>query len=278
MKYSKKSFVLINGFDRSGTSAISRTLGSHQETEIIMQPFNSGFIRRKMYEIFGQSASAEIDEATRFFRDLKNEKINNDLINSHWHYRYSSTEEFVPDKMHIIKTTINHFAQLWMKENFPEIDVWGIWRKPKEIVNSIMSNNFYGEWYENGIYSIRGAVESVQFLRNNYLQFMDFLDSDSKRVAFLLAVRTHFFLVYLDKDKLIDYGSFRMDANRSLDYFCKFYGLTKMNFNKFSKNDLNITGKSFNSKNKFKFSNSDNGFMDSIFKHINSLKKEKFLV
>ena len=271
------NFVILNGFDRSGTSAISKTLSYHPKTELIMQPFNSGFIRKKMYEVFGDIESKEVEEARIFFNNLLEKKINNELIKSEWHFKFSSTQNYVPEKLHIIKTTINHLAQKWMKENFLDIHVWGIWREPKEIVSSIMQNNFYNEWYKEAVISLKKTIRSVDFLKENYFHLIEFLDTDVKRTSFLIAVRTHFFLYYLDSDKLIDYSIFVKDANRGLQFFCDFYKLNDFDFNKYSKNDLNIVGKSYKSSRKFFFSESELAFMNTIFKNINNLKKEKFI-
>ena len=135
-------FLIINGFDRSGTSAITRLLATHPKVELIMQPFNSGFIRKKMYSILEETDECRPEHV--FFKALKNNEIKNELIDSYWHYEHSTTQHFKDGQLHIIKTTINHFTQKWMNENYPEIDVWGIWRDPKDIVDSIIRNKFYG--------------------------------------------------------------------------------------------------------------------------------------
>lgn len=270
------SFIILNGFDRSGTSAISRTLASHSKAELIMQPFNSGFLRKRMYDEFGIENYEEVEQAKIFFNDLRENKLNNDLINSHWYYKESSTLEYIPKKLHIIKTTINHLAQKWMKDNYSDIDVWGIWRDPKEIVSSIMNNGFYGKWYNEGINSIRKTVESVDFLNQYYMHFFERLDTDVKRTSFLLAVRTHFFLNFLDEDKLIDYAIFKNDADHGLERFVNYYNLNNYNFNEYSKKDLNLIGRHFLNREKFSFSRNDHKFMNEIFEHINRFKRNKF--
>lgn len=57
--------------------------------------------------------------------------LRNDLIKSHWYFEYSTTTVYKENQLHLIKTTINHLFQKWMKLNFPDIEVWGIWRIPK---------------------------------------------------------------------------------------------------------------------------------------------------
>src|SRR5690606_25631938 len=127
---------ILNGFDRSGTSAISRLLAFHPQIELIMEPFNSAFIRDKMYQSLDENDRTRPEH--HFFTDLSNNLLINDLIKYHWHKKYSSTYAYKEGKLHIIKTTINHFAQKWMADNFSQIDVWGIWREPHDIVDSII--------------------------------------------------------------------------------------------------------------------------------------------
>ena len=267
------NFVIINGFDRSGTSAISRTLASHHEIELIMQPFNSGFIKERMYEVF--SEQDEESEAHRFFKALENNRLENDIIKSHWHLKYSTTHQFIPGKLHLIKTTINHFAQRWMKDCFPSIDVWGIWREPKDIVSSIIRNGFFGQWYSNGINQIATTLEEVPFLRDHYLTFAKELETDVQKTAFLIAVRTHFFLEYLDSDKLLVYEDFKNDPSH-LTKFKNFYGQESLNFKEIAKIDLNITGHSMLKNTGYKFSAIELDFMEKIFVPIRKLKAQKF--
>jgi hypothetical protein len=268
-------FVIINGFDRSGTSAISRTIASHLETELIMQPFNSGFIRREMYKVLDEEDKCS--EVFRFFSDLEKNRLNNELIKSHWHFEHSSTLEFVPGKLHVIKTTINHLAQRWMKHNFPSIDVWGIWREPIDVVASIIRNGFYGEWYVNGIAEILPTIEKEEFLREVYWSFTDELNSEVKKTAFLLAVRSHFFMKYLDADKLLVYEEFRNNPSY-LNMFTNHYGLAAKSFEESAKKDLNIIGQLMAEYKGYIFSTDDLEFMEKIFVPIQQLKARKFRV
>lgn len=266
-------FVIINGFDRSGTSAISRTLSSHPGMELIMQPFNSGFIRKNMYKVF--SEEDESSDAFKFFRALEQNELDNSLIKSHWHFKFSSTQEFVPGKIHLIKTTINHLAQRWMKDNFPAIDVWGIWREPTDIVSSIMRNDFYGEWYEDGIVEILPTVKKEEELANTYLHFVDALQTNVQKTAFLLAVRTHFFMMHLDADKLLIFEEFNQNP-AYLQIFTDYYALAKNDFAEPAKKDLNIIGQSMGANRGYDFKEEDAKFMKEIFTPIKKLKADKF--
>lgn len=272
---SSSSFIILNGFDRSGTSAISRTLASHPSIELIMQPFNSGFLREKMYQVF--SEQDEDSEAHRFFRALEHNRLENDIIKSHWHFKYSTTQQFIPGKLHLIKTTINHFAQRWMKDNFPSIDVWGIWREPVDIVSSIIRNGFYGEWYSDGINEIVPTLKEELFLGDLYLSFAGGLETNVQKTAFLLAVRTHFFLEYLDADKLLVYEDFRNDPYH-LTKLTNFYRQESFDFKEPAKKDLNIIGHAMAANTGYDFSASELDFMEKVFTPIQKLKVQKFKV
>lgn len=267
------NFKIINGFDRSGSSAISRTLATHPEIELIMQPFNSGFIRKKLYQIFDETDKNS--EAFKFFEGLQNNKIREEFIHSQWYYKYSTTNQYIPNKIHLIKTTINHFAQKWMKENFPDIDVWGIWRQPQDIVSSIIRNGFYGKWYSEGIKEMIPTIKKEPELKKDYQVFLDNLDNEIKNTAYLVAVRSHFFFRHLDKDKLIVYENFRENPNY-LWKFSRYYGLQDKDFTNAAKGDLNITGKREVHNDDKLFKKSDIDFMNKIFEPLKKLKEEKF--
>ncbi len=267
MKYNP---VIINGFDRSGTSAISKILSSHEDVELIMQPFNSGIIRENMYKPFNEP---DTNEAYKFLEGLLNQDIKEEYIHSHWHFNHSTVKEFHQDKLHLIKTTINHFAQLWVKKKFPTIDVWGIWRKPENIISSIFANDFYGKWYSNAIEEIAPTVKNEPILCNFY-KYIALLDSDVKRAAFLLTVRSYYFLYHLDSDKLLDFELFKDDTTY-LKKFTSYYSLQVHNTKDISNLDLNIIGEK-RIKSRIDFNEDDSAFMEEIFSSLIILKNEKF--
>lgn len=267
------NFIILNGFDRSGTSAISRTLANHPDIELIMQPFNGGFIRKKMYEIFQEKDPHS--DAFRFFKGLQHNQIKEEFINSKWYYEYSTTRHFKPGKIHLIKTTLNHLAQKWMKEYFPDIDVWGIWREPPDIVSSIIRNGFYAKWYPEGVKEITPTVKNEPELKRHYQGFVNQLDNQIKKTAFLVAVRSHFFFKHLDKEKLIAYEDFAVNPN-SLWKFTHYYGLHENDFNEVANGDLNLTGKREKRLDNNIFNESDVDFMNEIFTPLIKLKEDRF--
>lgn len=267
-----EQFVIINGFDRSGSSAITKLLATHPHVELIMQPFNSGFIRKNMYSILEETDEQSPEHV--FFKALKNNKLKNDLIVSHWHYKYSTTQKFKEGQLHIIKTTINHFAQKWMIENYPEIDVWGIWREPNDIVDSIIRNKFYGEWYTEAIEQIVPTIRNIELLDKYYSEFITELDSLAKKTSFLVAVRSYFFFYYLKPELVIDYGKFNQDPNY-LNLFLGYYDISSIDMSEKSSYDLNIIGEYETGKEKINYTEEEEIFMHKLFKPLKALVAEK---
>ncbi|MBK8486671.1 MAG: sulfotransferase [Bacteroidetes bacterium] len=269
------NFIILNGFDRSGTSAISKVLAYHPQIELIMQPFNSGFVREVMNFEYKERDNSK--DSFLFFDSLRNNMLRNDLIKSHWYFEYSTTTVYKENQLHLIKTTINHLFQKWMKLNFPDIEVWGIWRDPKKIVNSIFRNDFYNKWYQNAVDEIAFTVANCEILKDHFTPFINSLNSDVRKMSFLIAVRTYYFLYYLDSDKLLNYETFVSSYNY-LNKFTNAYSLTDFNFNECADIDYNIVGKSYENKEEIEVSLEDEMFMDLIFTELYNLKEEKFIV
>jgi hypothetical protein len=270
----RSDFIILNGFDRCGSSAISKTISNHPDVELIMQPFNSGFMRKSMYQAIEQSQY--ISDAQSFFNKLKINELDNKNIHSHWHKNHSTTEEFIPGKLHLVKTTINHFAQRWMNQNYKNIDVWGIWRDPFAIINSIKKNDFQDNWYSDALDKLRPTVMNEKNLESKFGTFFNESLSSDQELALIFAVRSYFFFNYLPSDKLIIYESFRDDANKALKTFSDCYELEKINFNAFSKLDLNLIGKPFNPSNNNELNHETKESISPILSPLIELYKNKF--
>ena len=163
----KNNNLILIGFDRSGTSAISRTLAMHPEVELVFRPFNSGPIRKKMYQILDHSTVSKED--INFFNFLNNGKLYSKYIVSDWHKKYSNIKnEFKKDKLHVLITNLNHFSVKWVKENFHHIEQWAIWRDPIETLNSCVKNDFYNDWYNDALHQVIYAVRSNNILSRKF--------------------------------------------------------------------------------------------------------------
>jgi hypothetical protein len=229
------SYVIINGFDRSGTSAISRCIAAHPDVELIMQPFNSGSIRQKMNITLNSDTASIADKD--FFTGLAANKISEKYIQSEWYYKHSTSRSYIPGKLH------NHMAQKWMVDNFPSLDVWGIWRDPYANLNSILVNEFHSQWYEGAFAELKGVVNKSNLLAPI---FSDFYKDDlevEQQLALIYSTRSYFFFYYLNRDKLINYEDFTKNANTSINKFLEYYQLGAIDLKDVARRDLNIIGK-----------------------------------
>jgi hypothetical protein len=264
-------FVIINGFDRSGTSAITRTIASHPDVEIIMQPFNSGTVRHKINQIYTPSIASKADYD--FFNGLSQNIIHKSYIKSDWFYKFSSTFDYVPGKIHLVKTTINHFCQEWMNDYFPFINVWGIWRDPFDVINSSIRNGYNKKWYNGFVNQLATTVHETDLLRPLFVNKEKFIDNDVKELAYIIAVRSFYFFYYLPRGRVISYENFIKDPNRALSIFIDFFNLSDFDFTEIAQKDLNILGKkmSNDSINKIEFSKSDFDYINELFIPVNEV-------
>ena len=91
-------------------------------------------VMKRHYKLHYWGINYENEKAYRFMKAFSENKIPNSQIRSHWHKIFSTTQTFKDNKLHLVKTTINHMLQKWMMANFPNLHVWGIWRNPIKIL------------------------------------------------------------------------------------------------------------------------------------------------
>lgn len=234
---------ILNGFDRSGTSAVSRVLATHPEMELIMQPFNSGSIRKKLYEIIDDSNATREDY--EFFSGLEKGVLIDSYIRSHWHHEYSTTKAFSPGKVHVIKTTQNHFAVKWAHKHFPQLPHWGVWREPMDILASLVRNSFHLKWYRDAFPALVNTVLNDSVLRDNFYGLIGKIDNPVREMAFIISVKTWFYFKHISPRNIIYYESFVENANKELGKILESFSLSKYDFSLEANRDLNIIGKSY---------------------------------
>lgn len=206
---------ILTGFDRSGTSAISRTLAMHPTVELVFRPFNGGSIREKMYEILSDENVSDGD--VQFFSELSKGKFDSPYVVSWWHKKYSTiSDHFAEGRLHLLITNLNHFTLPWVSTKFPNVENWAIWRNPLDIVQSCLENDFLGDWYEDALGIVIKSVRSNEFLSTHFLQYEDCLDDDVKKISYLLAVRNTYLLNNIEHGKIVNYDLFKTDPNRAL--------------------------------------------------------------
>jgi len=265
--------VLLQGFDRSGSTAISRLLATGTNVELFMQPFNSGPIRERMYEIWSKEMAGRED--VFFFENLERGILLKEYIKSHWFEKHSTTTEFVPGHFHFIKTTINHFTTKWINDEFTGIDQWGIWREPIDILASILRNDFVSKWYEDAIVQITPALHKESILYS-YLPKLSLLNSEAKKAAFLIAVRSHFLFYHIPDGQVIEYKEFVSNSEKALNTLVKRYGLVGIAYDQ-SKESQNLVGKEYAPDHDHikQISEEDLQFAIDIFKPLKKLVKER---
>ncbi|RMG78390.1 MAG: hypothetical protein D6707_09915 [Bacteroidetes bacterium] len=238
--------LILHSFDRSGSSAIARTLSTHPDIELIFQPFNSSSLRTKMYQILSDEIIT--DEEKKFFELLNRNQLYEEFIVSEWHKKHSTTHEIKENKLNIIKTTINHFSVKWINDTYPNIHQWAIWRNPFEILQSILDNNFQKKWYSDALHNLIPTVKSNELLAHNFGNISP--KNEVEITAYLIAVRNFFLFYHIEDNKIIDYQMFKSNPNKELSKILAAYNLKDYNFSQSAKNDLNVIGKSFNRKQK----------------------------
>lgn len=248
-KYYLPNNLILNGFDRCGSSAVARTLANHPEIELIMQPFNSSSLREKTYKLMTEESSTQ--EEIAFFSSLEKNTLDTSFITSHWHEKFSTVGEFSSSSLNIIKTTMNHFTAAWVNECFPKIEQWGIWREPVDILSSIVRNGFHETWYVDAVPQIFDTVKESDELFSVYGSFIEKIDSNVKLVAFVMAVKTYFYFRNIDKNKIIFYDTFIKDPNLAVSYLLEYFSLCSYDFMSSSALDLNVTGMPFELGNNY---------------------------
>lgn len=232
---------ILHGYDRSGTSAIARTLAKHPSVELIFRPFNSGPIRKKMYEILDDSKVTEGD--IYFFENLQGQVLYSSYFVSEWHKKFSSVQnDFAQGKLHTIVTNINHFSVKWVSHRFPKIEQWAIWRDPIQILNSCIKNKFYGNWYGDALEAVFYSVKNNEILEPIFAKHIDSVKTGNVvlKTAYLIATRNFFLFKNINAEKVIDYDVFKDDPNKALQSLLRYFNLEPgFDFSDFLKVDMN---------------------------------------
>ncbi len=233
--------LILNGFDRSGGSALARTLATHPKVELFMQPFNSGPVRQKMYELWKDDTASPED--IRFFAGLERGHLQRDYIRSHW-FAESSVQEFVPGHLHVIKTTLNHFVTGWSMRRFPGIAHWALWREPRDMLASLIRNDFIDAWYASAIGEIRPAILQDPELNDRFAKYLPLIDKHEQlQAAFLIAVRSTVLFREVPAQNVLSFEAFATDPTRECAHLFTACGLEALPVD--NRSDGNLTGKHY---------------------------------
>ena len=209
------SLVFLVGFDRSGTSAVSKTLAMHPKIELLWRLFNSGPIRAKMNTILNEESITFED--TAFLKGLENGRINLEYVKTPFHLKTSTVgENFAEGHLHVLISNINHFASPWIAANHPLIEHWLLWRNPYHILQSCVENDFISTWYGGALNEVLDAVRGNELLMKEFGWCIEGLSNDWRITAFLIAVKNSIMLSVTGEKRVLDYDVFKENPNLAL--------------------------------------------------------------
>lgn len=230
--------VFLTGFDRSGTSVISRTLASTPGVELLMQPFNGSSFREDIYTILTESNARQ--EQVLLLEGMAKGQIMTELIRSPWFFRNSTTTEWIPHATHIVKSTISHLHYPWIAER-SNASFWCVWRSPLEVLNSIFANGFEG-WYKDSADAIQNVVAASPELSDAFPPSSFSQLSTVGEVAMNFAVRMYHLLSVLPERNVINYSQFCDCPADALNPFLSSVGRRPCTITSQIEADLNILG------------------------------------
>ncbi|MEW9669520.1 sulfotransferase [Ammoniphilus sp. 3BR4] len=235
-------FLIINGFDRSGTSMIAKVLAKHPQIEAIFQPFNATILRTTQWDYWEPNHMCYGVE--KFMGHMLNGYIDKNFIASDWFKKHSTTQKIVPGKLHVIKTTNLHFKIDWFLNKFPQVEIFSIERSFFATVCSLMRNNFYQEWYgEDAYQAICEYVKKDDKISANLRACVYDAKDDLEKMGVIIAVRTS--VMRRSTKKTIYYERIMENPNSSFNEVTGYFGLDSFDFEPYMQEDYNIIGKNF---------------------------------
>lgn len=235
--------VVINGFDRSGSSYIGGLLSQHPEVNYFFQPFSSTAIHKTQYEVWGHGFSAPGPES--FLRGIQDGRVDRDVLASDWFDRCSDYDLDAGRRVALVKETKLHTKIGWLKQEFPQAAVYGIWRDPRAILFSLMRNGFHLKWYGHDAFRRASRLIREQDRLECLAGFLHKPMSAEAQMALVLAARTRMMALDLDHDEWLVYERISEDPNAGLRQLCERLGLEEFDFRPLNEKDYNVTGRPF---------------------------------
>ena len=257
--------VILNGFDRSGTSYIGGLLSRHPRINYFFQPFSGTEVHRSQYEVWDENTEAPVDEG--FIERLQRGRIDWDYLASDWFKRYSQYAFPACGRAGLIKETKLHTKVRWLKQRFPEIPVYGIWRDPRAVLCSLVRNGFHEKWYgASALENTRRLIATEDSL-SGFRPFCDERIDAVQSMALVMAVRSELFAENMDPDKWIIYEQVLDNPDYYLNRFCRKIGLTEYSFSEYSRQNYNASGLPFTKPDLWKdyFNKNEVDRIDRIF-------------
>ena len=232
--------LILNGFDRSGTSFIGGLLSRHPQINYFFQPFSSTEIHKTQYQIWEAGHRAPAVES--FIRSMQNGCIEQGFVASDWFDRFSNFDLDGQRALGLIKETKLHTKIDWLRSAFPDVAVYGIWREPRAVLCSLLRNGFHRKWYGDSAFEatctlIRGDQRLHRFIPFLYEQL-----AEEARMALTFAVRTQLMVTGLSPECWLRYEEVLADPDEVLNGFCKQFGLDGFRFSDWCNEDYNVVG------------------------------------
>lgn len=238
-------FVLLNSFDRSGSTLLCYVLSQHPEMETLFNPFNSSVFRQEFMSYWDQFDSSELqDEGRR----LVNNVLQGDFatIKSRVFFNNSSTLSLSEDSVHVIKTTNFHLKLDWFRRNFEAIPIFALIRNPLGILCSLVRNAFHTEWYGGWAFNSLGTfIRDSNVYSNQEKSILLAAKGEVEQMAVVIGVLNAEMLKRIPSEFIIRYENLLSNTNEELYRFATFLGLSQFDFSPFVQETVNSSGKQF---------------------------------
>ncbi len=235
--------VLLIGFDRSGSSMVSKLLARHPDVSLLFQPFNSSEVHRAQWTIWPPEQPAPRTEA--FLRGLLEGHLDRSYVHSDWFWEHSTDHDVDPARVNLIKDTKLHFQVPWLAKRFPELELCALWRDPRGILCSLLRNDFYRRWYGDDAFAeLRDLVQE----RDELAAFRPALadaGNDLRRMAAIVAVRSAALFRAVPPERQLDYEAVVADPDAALAPALARWGLPPFRFSDQRRPDENVVGLPF---------------------------------
>jgi len=235
--------VILNGFDRCGSSFVGGLLSRHPRINYFFQPFSSTEMHRTQYEIWDGNRAAPATES--FLRALLAGAVQEDYIAADWFARFSEFDLADPQRIGVVKDTKLHTKVGWLKHHFPQVRFYGIWRDPRAILCSLVRNGFHTRWYGEPAYLDTVALIAREPRLAAFSEFACDCRDAVEKMALVVAVRTAAMAAELPAERWLVYEQVQEDPDRHLNAFCRRLGLSRHAFSEHVERDYNVSGLPF---------------------------------
>ncbi len=232
--------LLLNGFDRCGSSLIGGLLAQHPDAAYFFQPFNRTEVHDSQHRIWAEDEEHPATE--KFLSEFLEGEVDDGFLGADLFRKHSSAHAPRPEGLNVIKETKVHFKAAWIQRRFPAMEVRGIWRDPRGILCSLLRNDFATSWYGKPAFdAIAATVRSTPEL-DAYLPMLDERLEPYEEVALVIAARTHYFAQSIPRNDWTCYEELLLDCNGVLGDLIQPFGLAPFDFEPHLCRDHNVSG------------------------------------